>query len=85
LGHKPAMTYTALTAIVITFHNLSALSAVIITLILSTIIFLLFLRKSRRPFLGLCITIIITSFLSFILAEKFYHKNPVAFELVQAG
>jgi TctA family transporter len=79
------MNSTSVTALIITFHNISAVGALTLALILTLTIFLLFFRKTGRP-KTLALVIFAVSFtLGLMLFSKTFKRSPVGVEWVRAG
>lgn len=79
------MNYTAYTAVIFTFHHLSALTTVILGSLFGLIIYFLFIRKRHHRLLAFSIIFLMALFLSSFLAEKILHRKPLSIEIVQAG
>lgn len=79
------MNYTSFTALIITFHHMSAMVALILALLVSGILYGVLIRKRKNRFLWLTITFLVASVICAALAEEMFLKAPVSIEIVQAG
>jgi hypothetical protein len=79
------MSYTAYTAFIITLHDLSALMALIIALILSAILYFIYVRKSTNRVLLLTIIFLASFVLGSYVAQKLLLQTPIKFEIVQTN
>lgn len=64
---------------------MSALFALIVSLIITGLAFLLFMRKSRYRMMALSITFLVSLVMGVILAEELFLKDPFGIEMIHAG
>lgn len=79
------MNYTAFTAVIFTFHNLSTAAACIFALIFSAIFYGIFLRKTKHRLVFFFLALIVFFIVGLILAGEFFRKNTITVEIIQAG
>lgn len=79
------MNYTAFTAVIITVHHLAAGVSFFTALILTAIIYGLFIRKRKSRLIAVIITFLVALILGASLAEEMYNRKPLGIEIVNAG
>jgi Na+/phosphate symporter len=79
------MNITSYTAMIITFHHLSATACLILAIIFSGLIYWLFIKRRKNRFLAVILTFLVSIILGATITAKIFHKQPVSFEIVHAG
>ncbi|HXW53623.1 MAG TPA: hypothetical protein VEL47_05925 [Myxococcota bacterium] len=79
------MNYTAFTAIIFTIHHLSAILSVVFAIILSVLVYWLFIRRRRHQALAVAITFVVSLIIAAALADKLLIQQPFEIEVVSAG
>lgn len=82
---KKIMNYTSYTAIVFTFHHLSAIMAVFLALLLTGIMYWLFIRRKSHRALVFTLAFIVALLIGASIAESIFQRSPFDFEMVSAG
>lgn len=79
------MNYTAYTAIIFTFHHVSAALSLALAFIFSALVYWLFIRRKKYWKLSLALTFLASLIVGIMLAEEVFQRRPVTIELVSAG
>jgi Na+/phosphate symporter len=79
------MNYTAFTALIITFHHMAAITALILALCMSAMVFLLFIKRKKHRRIAILITFLASLIIGAQVAEEIFQRRPLSLEVVQAG
>ncbi len=79
------MNYTAFTALIVTFHHLAAITALILALCMSAMVFLLFIKRKKYRAIAIFITFVVSLVIGAQLAGEIFEHQAISLEVVQAG
>lgn len=79
------MTPSNVTAIIITLHHLSIAIATVLSLIASGCLYLLILRRFKRPLLRWMLIFILFFLLISMVIQNTFHRPAILIETVSAG
>jgi hypothetical protein len=85
LEQQIIMSHTSFTAVIFTFHNWSALAALICAFLLSFFVYFLVIKKFSHQLLAIIITFALACITSQALMEKLFLQKPWGVEIVKAG
>jgi len=85
LEQRIIMSHTSFTAVIITFHNWSALGALLSALIISLFAYFLGIKRLKHQMVAIVITFFLALIISQGFMEKIFLQKPCSIEIVRAG
>lgn len=79
------MSYTAFTALIFTIHHLAAVTALILALCLSAMIFLLFIKRQKYRSILMLVTFLISLAIGIKLANEIFEREAITLEVVRTN
>ncbi len=79
------MSYTAYTALIITFHHLSIVLCLIIAVIICVLIYLALVRHRVHRLRIMSVVLVIALGIGYYSADQVFKRAPLGFEVVQTN
>lgn len=79
------MNYTAYTAVIFTFHHMSAALTLVLASIFSALVYWLFIKGRKYWHIALALTFFAALFAGAMLSEEVFQRTPISIEVVRAG
>ncbi|OPZ23784.1 MAG: hypothetical protein BWZ03_00386 [bacterium ADurb.BinA186] len=85
LLQQTIMSYTAFTALIFTIHHLAAVTALILALCISAMVFLLFIKRQKHRSILMLVAFFISLAIGVKLADEIFEREAISLEVVRTN